>query len=61
MIDALAQINSININSVTFDIYDKTPLQTQARAQAFKDAKEKAEDYVSFAGATVGNVMTIDD
>lgn len=61
LVDALAQINGINIDSVTFDIYDKTPLQTQARAAAFKDAKAKAEDYASFAGLSVGRVLTIDD
>lgn len=61
LVDALAQINGINIDSVSFDIYDKTPLQTQARASAFKDAKAKAEDYASFAGLSVGRVLTIDD
>lgn len=61
LVDALAQIDGINIDSVSFDIYDKTPLQTQARAAAFRDAKAKAEDYASFAGLSVGRVLTIDD
>lgn len=62
LIDALAtKVNGLNINNVSFDIFDKTPLQTQARAAAFRDAKKKAEDYASFAGVSVGRVLTIDD
>lgn len=61
LIDALARIDGLNINNVSFDIFDKTPLQTQARASAFKDAKSKAEDYAFFAGVSVGRVLTIDD
>lgn len=61
LIDALAKVDGLNINNVSFDIFDKTPLQTQARAAAFKDAKTKAEDYASFAGVSVGRILTIDD
>lgn len=61
LIDALAAVNGININSVTFDILDKTQLQTEARAAAFNDAKQKAEDFASAAGVSVGRVLTIDD
>lgn len=61
LIDALAAVNGININSVTFDILDKTQLQTEARAAAFNDAKQKAEDFASAAGVRVGRVLTIDD
>lgn len=61
LVDALAQINGVNLDSVSFDIYDKTKLQSQSRAAAYKDAKQKAEDYASFAGLTVGRVLSIDD
>ena len=60
-VDAVAVINGINIDSVSFDIFDKTKLQTDARAAAFKDAKAKAEDYAASAGLSVGRVLTIDD
>lgn len=61
LVDALAQVDGINIDSVSFDIYDKTKLQTQARADAYKDARQKAEDYASFAGLSLGRVLSIDD
>lgn len=57
----MAVINGINIDSVSFDIFDKTKLQTDARAAAFKDAKAKAEDFAASAGLSVGRVLTIDD
>ncbi len=38
LIDALSQVNGIKINSVSFDIFDKIKLQTEARASAFKEA-----------------------
>ncbi len=59
LVDALAQVNGLSINQVSFDIKDKTPLQTQARASAFNDAKEKAADYASFAGLRAGRVLKI--
>lgn len=61
LIDALAVIEGINIDNVSFDIFDKTALQTQARADAFKDAKAKAEEYASIAGVTVGRLLSIED
>ena len=42
LIDDLAKIDTIIINSVRFDIFDKTLLQEEARAAAFNDAKQKA-------------------
>lgn len=59
--DALAAVNGINIDSVVFDIFDKSPLETKARAKAFQDAKDKAQDYATFAGLNLGRVLTVDD
>ena len=61
LVDALGQINGININSVSFDIVDKTKLQAIARESAFNDAKTKAADFASFGGLNVGRVDRIDD
>ena len=44
-----------------FDIFDKSGLQQSARAAAFADAKQKAEDYAEAAGVRVGTVITIVD
>ena len=59
LIDALAKINGINIDSVTFDVSDKTSLETQARESAYLDAKIKAEDYASLAGKTLGKIVKV--
>lgn len=61
IIDALAVIEGINIDSVSFDIYDKSSLQTKARADAFNDAKSKAKDYASLSGVTLGKIVGIED
>ena len=61
LIDDLAKINTIVINSVSFDIFDKTKLQKEAREAAFEDAKQKAQDYADAAGVNVGSVITIID
>ena len=61
LIDELAKINTIIINSVRFDIFDKSGLQQEARAAAFQDAKQKAEDYAEAAGVKVGSVITLID
>lgn len=60
-IDSLAVVNGINIDSVSFDINDKTKLQTDARSAAFKDAKTKAEDYAAAAGLRVTRILKIED
>lgn len=61
LIDALSQVNGIKINSVSFDIFDKIKLQTEARAAAFKEAKEKARDFAEFAGLKLERVIKISD
>ena len=60
-VDQIATVDTIQINSINFDIYDKSPLQVEARERAFKDAKQKAEDYADAAGIRVGRVVTIED
>lgn len=61
LIDQLAILDGIQIDSVQFDIEDKTGLQTEARANAFRDAEQKADDYASFAGVQLGRVISIVD
>jgi uncharacterized protein YggE len=61
LIDQLAAIDGIQINSIDFDIFDKTGLQTEAREKAFADAKQKATDYADFANVPLGHVISIVD
>lgn len=49
------------IDTVTFQSSKLTQYQTEARKLAMKEAKLKAEDYVSVLGQKVGRAMTISD
>ena len=51
--------NSIVINSIQFMIDDTTPLQTQARSLAVKDAEAKAQTLAEASGVTLGEPITI--
>jgi uncharacterized protein YggE len=49
------------IDNVTFQSSKVSEYQSEARKMAIKDAKLKAEDYVSVLGQKVGRAMTITD
>lgn len=49
------------INSLTFDVADKAAALNEARVQAVKDARAKAEIMAGAAGATVGRVVAISE
>lgn len=61
IIDALGEINGLELNSVNFDIEDKKELFTQAREKAFEKAKQKAVEYAQFGNVTLGNPISISD
>lgn len=61
LIDQMAQVEDLLIDRVSFDIFDKSPLQEEARNEAFKAAQQKAKDYADAAGMNVGRVITIID
>lgn len=54
-----AGINQINV--VEFKSSKLATLQSEARKKAMKDAKSKAEDYVSVLGQKVGKAIAIND
>jgi uncharacterized protein len=53
--------NSLSVHSLTFDVEDKTPLLTQARQLAFRQAREKAEELAALAGYSLGSVSSISE
>ncbi len=59
--DGLAQISDIAINSLTFDLQDKTSSYTQARRLAYQDAVKRATDYTNAAGVTLQTPLTVTD
>ena len=51
--------DSIVVNSIQFMIDDTTPLQTQARSLAVKDAEAKAQTLADASGVVLGKPVTI--
>jgi len=64
--DALATIistggNNTRINSVNFSIDDDSKLVRDARARAFDDAKNRAQQYAELSGLSLGKVISISE
>ena len=61
LMEGLVQQGINRIDKVTFESSKEAQLQIEARKLAMKDAKAKAEDYVSVLGQKVGKAFTITD
>ena len=53
--------DATRINSVNYSIEDDSQLVKDARARAFKDAKDRAEQYAQLSGLTLGKVISISE
>ena len=61
LMEATVEAGINRINNVEFKTSKLTQLQSDARKLAIKDAKTKAEDFVSVLGQKVGKAITISD
>lgn len=61
LMEGLVQQGINRLDRVSFETSKLAQLQTEARKLAIKDAKSKAEDYVSVLGQKVGKAITISD
>lgn len=61
LIDGLAAVNGITINGLSYDIANKTAINTLARKDALAAALSKAQDYTQAAGLSLGKVVQIVD
>ncbi len=59
MLDALVKAGVNNINGVSFSISDPKNAQAQAREDAIKEAKAKAEAMASAAGVKLGPLLSL--
>ena len=59
LLDTVVSAGANTVNSVQFDVADKTEALKQARADAVKDAEEQAKSLASAAGMTLGEIQTI--
>ena len=53
--------DATRINSVSYSIADDSQLMKDARARAFQDAKDRAEQYAQLSGLTLGKVISISE
>jgi uncharacterized protein len=53
--------DATRINSVSYSIADDSPLVKDARARAFQDAKDRAEQYAQLSGLTLGKIISISE
>ena len=53
--------NATRINSVSYSFEDDSQLVRDARARAFDDAKDRADQYAQLSGLTLGKVISISE
>src|SRR5262245_57891357 len=53
--------DATRINSVNYSIEDDSQLVKDARARAFNDAKDRAQQYAQLSGLSLGNVISISE
>ena len=59
ILDATVKAGANNVNSIQFDVADKSKAMSEARAKAVKAARADADELASAAGVTLGNIQTI--
>lgn len=61
MLDSIASVEKVQINSISFDFDNKTALAKDAREQAYKSAEEKAQQLATLSGVKLGKPISIND
>lgn len=59
ILDKSVDAGANNINSIQFDVADKTAALSQARKSAVEAARKQAEELASAAGVTLGSIQNI--
>ncbi len=59
LLDSAISAGANNINSIQFDVADKTQAVKDARAKAVEDAKLQAQELADAAGVSLGDIQTI--
>jgi uncharacterized protein YggE len=53
--------DATRINSVSYSIEDDSKLVTDARARAFNDARQRAQQYAELSGLSLGKIISISE
>lgn len=59
ILDASVKAGANNVNSIQFDLLDRTKAMSEARAKAVKAARAQADELAAAAGVTLGNIQSI--
>jgi uncharacterized protein YggE len=59
LLDTVVKAGANSINSIQFDVADKTAAVKEARAAAVKNAQEQAQELAVAAGVTLGDITSI--
>ena len=59
LLDDVIAAGANSINSIQFDVADKTAAVKEARAKAVKDAKSRLSELAEAAGVTLGEIQNI--
>lgn len=59
LLDTVVKAGANNINSIQFDVADKTAATKQARDAAVQNAKTQAQELAAVAGVTLGDISNI--
>ena len=59
VLDASVKAGANNVNSIQFDLADRTKAISEARAKAVKAARTQADELAAAAGVTLVNIQTI--
>jgi hypothetical protein len=60
LLDATVTAGANSVNSIQFDVADKTAAIKQARDEAVKDARTQAAELAAAAGVSLGSVRSVD-
>jgi uncharacterized protein YggE len=59
ILDTVATSGANNIYGITFDLQEKTPAQSDARALAVESARSQAQELADLAGVKLGKIISI--
>jgi uncharacterized protein YggE len=59
LLDTAVKSGANNVNSIQFDVADKTKALSDARAEAVKTAKTQADELAAATGVTLGGIQSI--
>lgn len=59
LIDGMVKIDGLSISSISFDIFDKEALYSEARQKAYELASRKAQEYADLSGLQLSSPLSI--